>query len=63
MKCDFWASLLAHTFVSLYFGRKPKVRVATIVEVEELHFWKNVLKFQTLNDSCGHRQNKTMTNM
>jgi len=30
MKCDSWASLLTHTFASLYFGRKPKVKVALI---------------------------------
>jgi hypothetical protein len=30
MKCDFRASLLAHTFASLCFGHKPKARVATI---------------------------------
>jgi hypothetical protein len=26
-----------------------------VVEVKELHFWRKVLKFQTLSDSCGHR--------
>jgi hypothetical protein len=30
MKCDFWASLLARTFVSLCLGHEPKARVATI---------------------------------
>jgi len=30
MKCDFWASFLAHTFASLCFGYEPKVRVMTI---------------------------------
>jgi hypothetical protein len=29
MECDYWASYLAHTFISPYFGRKPKVKVAT----------------------------------
>ncbi len=29
MKCDFQASLLAHTFTSLGLGREPKARVAT----------------------------------
>jgi hypothetical protein len=29
MKCDSWASLLAHTFTSLCFGREPKTKVAT----------------------------------
>jgi hypothetical protein len=29
MKCDSWASLLARTFASLCFGRKPKAKVAT----------------------------------
>jgi len=32
MKCDSPASLLAHTSVSLYFGREPKVRVMTRLE-------------------------------
>ncbi len=31
MKCDSWASFLACTFVSLCFGHKPKVKVATNV--------------------------------
>jgi hypothetical protein len=26
-----------------------------IVEVEEIDFYRNVLKFQTLSDSCGHK--------
>jgi len=30
MKCDSWASILAHTFVSPCLGRKPKARVAII---------------------------------
>jgi hypothetical protein len=29
MKCGSWASLLACTFVSPYFGREPKVKVMT----------------------------------
>jgi hypothetical protein len=29
MKCDSWASFLAHTFASLYVGCEPKARVAT----------------------------------
>ncbi len=29
MKCDYWASLLAYTFTSPYFGHKPKAKVAT----------------------------------
>ncbi len=29
MKCDYWASLLARTFTSPCFGRKPKAKVAT----------------------------------
>jgi hypothetical protein len=29
MRCDFWASLLARTFVSPCIGHKPKARVAT----------------------------------
>jgi hypothetical protein len=29
MKCDSQASLLARTFASLCFGRKPKVKVVT----------------------------------
>jgi hypothetical protein len=31
MKCDSWASLLAHTFASPCFGREPKVRIATFL--------------------------------
>jgi hypothetical protein len=27
MKCDFWASFLAHTFASPCFSREPKARV------------------------------------
>ncbi len=30
MKCDSQASFLAHTFVSPYFGRKPKAMVAIV---------------------------------
>jgi hypothetical protein len=30
MKCDSRVSLLARTFISLYLGREPKVRVATL---------------------------------
>jgi hypothetical protein len=30
MKCDSWASFLAHTFASPCFGRKPKARVVII---------------------------------
>jgi hypothetical protein len=29
----------------------------------KLHLWKKVLKFQTLSNLCGHKQNKIMTNM
>ncbi len=40
MKCDSWASLLAHTFASLYFGCEPNVRVATLglTKLDPLHF-------------------------
>jgi len=31
MRCDFWASFLALTLVSLYLGCEPKVKVATKV--------------------------------
>jgi len=31
MKCDSRASLLAHTFTSPCFGRKPKAKVVTLV--------------------------------
>jgi hypothetical protein len=34
MKCDSQASLLARTFASLCFGRKPKARVATILVIQ-----------------------------
>jgi hypothetical protein len=30
MKCNSWASLLAHTFANPCHGREPKVKVATI---------------------------------
>jgi hypothetical protein len=30
MKCDSWASLLAHTFARPCLGHEPKARVATI---------------------------------
>jgi len=29
MKCDSWASFLAHTFASPHFGHERKVKVAT----------------------------------
>ncbi len=29
MRCDSWASFLAHTFASPYFGHEPKAKVAT----------------------------------
>jgi hypothetical protein len=32
MRCDFWASLLAYTLASPYFGYKPKVKVVTIYD-------------------------------
>ncbi len=31
--------------------------------VKELHLWRKVLKFQILSILCGHKQNKTMTNI
>ncbi len=33
MRCDFWASFLAHTFASPCFGHEPKIKVATIMSV------------------------------
>jgi len=30
MKCDSWASYLAHNFASPYCGHEPKARVATL---------------------------------
>jgi hypothetical protein len=39
MKCESWASLLAHTLASPCFGREPKVRVATLkIAIVELEF-------------------------
>jgi hypothetical protein len=35
MKCDSQASLLARTFTSLYFGRKPKAKVMTFLHSQE----------------------------
>jgi len=29
MRCDYWASFLAHTLASICFGYKPKIRVVT----------------------------------
>jgi hypothetical protein len=31
MRCDSWASLLAHTLTNPCLGREPKVRVATLM--------------------------------
>jgi hypothetical protein len=31
MKCDSWASLLAHTFTSPHFGCEPKIRAVTTI--------------------------------
>jgi hypothetical protein len=33
MKCDSWASLLARTFASHYFGREPKAKVTIIMVI------------------------------
>jgi hypothetical protein len=30
MRCDFWASFLAHNLASPCLGHKPKVKVATM---------------------------------
>jgi hypothetical protein len=46
MKCDFWSSLLVHTLASSYFGRKPKVRVATH------HFVKKQIEYQIAIFTC-----------
>jgi hypothetical protein len=40
MKCDSWASLLACTFASFCFGRKPKAKVATFLNNHFLIFQK-----------------------
>ncbi len=37
MKCDSWASLLAHTFTSPCFGRKPKARVTIILIYQHVY--------------------------
>jgi hypothetical protein len=36
MKCDFQVSLLARTFVNPCLGHEPKVRVATIICIENI---------------------------
>jgi hypothetical protein len=33
MRCDFWASFLAYTLVSLCLGHEPKARVATRITI------------------------------
>jgi hypothetical protein len=38
MRCDSWASLLAHTIVSPRLGREPKARVATTKASKTLNF-------------------------
>jgi hypothetical protein len=49
MKCDYWASLLTHTFASLYFGRKPKVKVAIDIILKKCkNIINNELNFKTI---------------
>jgi len=48
MRCDSWASLLAHTFASPYIGRKPKVKVKQVVRDGVF-----ILKFWIVNLSIG----------
>jgi hypothetical protein len=31
--------------------------------LDKATFLEKIFKFYTLNDSCGHKRNKTMTNM
>ncbi len=49
MRCDFWASLLARTFTSPCFGRKPKARVATtfLYKISMLYVFANNLSYLT----------------
>jgi hypothetical protein len=46
MKCDSWASLLAHAFASLCFGHEPKARVVTsyMTRLSHLSFKKCTMK-------------------
>jgi len=39
MRCDSWASLLAHTLASPCLGHKPKARVVTIIDNWEKVVW------------------------
>jgi hypothetical protein len=33
MKCDSWASFLARTFASPYFGHEPKAKLAKVTSI------------------------------
>ncbi len=48
MGCDFWASFLAHTFVSPCLGCEPKVKVATF----DLCTMLNLAKIVSLGTTC-----------
>jgi hypothetical protein len=38
MKCDYWASFLAHTFASPCFDREPKVKVVILILIFKFFF-------------------------
>jgi len=38
MKCDSWASFLAHTFASPCFDHEPRVRVVILILIFEFFF-------------------------
>jgi hypothetical protein len=48
MKCDSWASFLARTFASPWFGREPKARVATF------YFILHNLRIQWQNNNSNY---------
>jgi hypothetical protein len=56
MKCDSWASLLAHTFACPYLGWEPKARVTTLILfilMPKFHNAINVIIISTIYNLVG----------
>jgi len=58
MRCDSWASLLAHNLVSLCFGLEPKAKVVTEM-VYHLAYFHVMFSMCGDSDSCRRRHKST----
>jgi hypothetical protein len=47
MKCDSWASFLAHTFINPCLGNKPKAKVVTLVLANHIHSNVTLIKISS----------------